>query len=88
MANKYYQANELYQSLDEIVDENARLTLKLQVYKTESGVLKSANERLEIGFLAVTEKLEIANNEIDRLRMMRHRNQKNLEAIKRLGRPG
>ncbi len=78
--------NELYQRMDELVNENAELTLKLYDAETVNGSLESANERLVNGLLTVTEKLGNAHNEIGRLRMVRHRNRDSLEAIKRLGR--
>ena len=77
--------NELYQRMDELVKENAGLTLKLHEAETVNVSLNLANERLGNGLLTLTEKLENANSEIDRLRMVRHRNQNNLEAIKRFG---
>jgi len=65
--------NELFQYLNELILENAGLTLKLQAYEAEIGSLKSANERLVNGLLTVTEKLEKANNEMGRLDMvMKH----------------
>jgi hypothetical protein len=78
--------NELYQRMDELVNENAELTLKLYDVETVNGSLESANDRLVNGLLTVTENLKNAHNEIDRLRMVRHRNRDSLEAIKRLGR--
>jgi predicted nuclease with TOPRIM domain len=74
--------NELYQRMDELVNENTELTLKLYDAETLNGSLESANERLLNGLLTLTEKLKNANDEMGRLRMVRQRNQDSLEAIK------
>lgn len=73
--------NELFQYVNELILENAGLTLKLQAYEAEIGSLKSANQRLVNGLLTVTEKLEKANNEIGRLDLVvkHHRGDKATE---------
>lgn len=79
--------NELYQRMDELVRENAGLTLKLQVAEIEIDNLRLEIERLKNEHLVLTEKLEDAMSEIARLNMMRKRNLNDLETIKRLGKP-
>ncbi len=70
--------NELFQYVNELILENAGLTLKLQAYEAEIGSLKSANNQLVNGLLTVTEKLEKAHNEIGRLDLVvkHHRDDK------------
>lgn len=66
--------NKLYEHFTYVVQENTELSSKLQQAETEVANLKSANERMEHRLLALSEKLEDANNEIGRLGMvLKHR---------------
>lgn len=77
--------NILYQSIDDLVQDNAGLTIKLQLAKTEIGSLKLEIERLEGGHLALTVKLQDANNEVARMGMVLKHQVKDLESIRRSG---
>ena len=71
-------ANELNERLNDALRENAELTRKLQMAETENGSLKSE-------FLALTEKLDDANNEIARLGMVLKHRTKDIESVSRPG---
>jgi len=84
----YQKRREIHQTLriDELVKENADLTLQLKACEAEIERLKSANERLGDGLLTVTEKLENANNEIDRLDMVMKRHRADSLTIREIAR--
>lgn len=71
-SESYLKRRDIAQTLriDELVKDNAELTIKLQVAETDIDNLKLAIERLEDKNLALTVKLEDANNEIGRLDMV------------------
>lgn len=71
-SESYLKRRDIAQTLriDELVKDNAELTIKLQVAETDIDNLKLAIERLEGKNLALTVKLEDANNEIGRLDMV------------------
>jgi predicted nuclease with TOPRIM domain len=82
----YAMADKLYLRLDELVKENAGLSLKLKAAETEIDSLESANARLGNELLTLNEKLENANNEISRLDMVMKHRRDDLVTIRRLGR--
>lgn len=67
----YQERRNIHQSLrlDDLVNENAGLIIKLQLADTEIGNLKLEVERLEDGQLTLKMKLEESDNEIGRLNM-------------------
>jgi predicted nuclease with TOPRIM domain len=66
--------NELFEHFNNVVQENIELMSKLELAEAKIANLKSTNERLEYGFQALSDKLEDANNEINRLGMvLKHR---------------
>lgn len=71
-SESYLKRRDIAQTLriDELVKYNAELAIKLQVAETDIDNLKSAIGRLEDENLALTVKLEDANNEIGRLDMV------------------
>ena len=67
-------ANELYQRLDDLVDKNEELTIKLALANSEIANFKIEVNRLEDGHLGLSVKLGDANDEIGRLEMkLKHR---------------
>jgi chromosome segregation ATPase len=76
--------NVLYQHIDDLVKQVAGLTQNLEAAKTEMGRLKCTIEGMESEYLALTEKLADAGNEIARLDMLKKRLQDDSATIRRL----
>ena len=80
----YLTRRNIYQTLriDELVKENAGLTLKLQIADIEIGHLKFEVEQSKEGQLALIVKLEESDNEVGRLGMVLKHQVKDMEFIK------
>ena len=70
--------------MDDLISRQYELNLKLFNAETENEGMKSVIERLESDLYSLTEKLKNANAEIDRLAMVKPRNQVSLVASKNL----
>lgn len=83
----YLGRKDIFQTLriEELVKDNAGLTIKLQLDDTEVGRLKLEMVRMEDNHLALTVKLEDANNEIGRLGMVLKRQGRDRESINQFG---
>ncbi len=75
--------NELYQSLDRLLDLNTALTIKLGLADTEVARLKLEVSRLEDGQLTLTVKLQESESEVGRLNMVVIRQEKDEEWLRR-----
>ena len=75
--------NKLYHSLDQLLDLNTALTIKLGLADTEVARLKLEVTRLEDGQLSLTVKLQESENEVGRLTMVVTRQKKDEEWLKR-----
>jgi hypothetical protein len=61
MEKDHYQPNQLYQGLDELIQENLDLTIKLHVANKDVGKLKLEVIRLETEFSHLIVKLHESN---------------------------
>ena len=76
-------ANELYQSMDGLVEENKELTIKLSLAETLVADLKIEIKRLEDGQLVLDVKLEDSHNEAGRLSLLLKHRYDDLETLRR-----
>ncbi len=83
-SKSYLERMDIFQTLriDELVQGNEKLAIKLQASEAETSRLKLAIERLEYNHQVLTEKLAEANNEIGRLSMVLKRQVNDMEIIK------